>query len=134
MEKEDKDILFVKVNDSSEVRRDMLESIREILGILQRFEKFKESRKEKIHYISKLGKIVKSINKAMTNLKKSLPETKITAMKVSKSRTIKRETPVVRKKDAGVMERRHVERRHTSELERLETELSDIEGKIADLE
>jgi DNA mismatch repair ATPase MutS len=133
LEKENKDILFVKVNDSSDVRRDILESIREILGILQRFEKFKESRKEKIHYMSKLGKIVRDINRAISNLKKSLPEPKIAAVKVSKSsttkiRTAKRETPVVRKKDVEVMERGH-----TSELKRLEAELSDIEGKIADL-
>lgn len=129
MEKEDKDILFVEVNESSEVRRDILESLREILGILQRFEKFKESRKEKIHYMIKLGKIVRDINKIMSNLKKSLPEPEIGAMKVSGPSTTKRERPVIRKKDAGVMEKGHV-----SELKRLEAELSDIEGKIADLE
>ena len=131
MEKEnkDKDILFVEVNESSEVRRTILESLREILGILQRFEKFKESRKEKIHYMSKLGKIVRDINKSISNLKKSLPEPKIGVMKVSKPSTTKKEKPVIRKKDVEVTEREDV-----SELKRLEAELSDIEGKIADLE
>ena len=129
MEKENEDILFVEVNESSEVRRAILESLREILGILQRFEKFKESRKEKIHYMSKLGKIVRDINKVISNLKKSLPEPKIGAMKVSEPSTAKREKPIIRKKDVGV-----TESGHTSELERLEAELSDIEGKIADLE
>ena len=129
MEKENEDILFVEVNESSEVRRAILESLREILGILQRFEKFKESRKERIHYISKLGKIVREINKIISNLKKSLPEPKIGAVKASKPSTTKREKPVIRKKDVEVMERGH-----TSELKKLEAELSDIEGKIADLE
>jgi len=41
MEKENEDIFFVEVGNPEEVKRNILESLKEIVESLQRFEKFK---------------------------------------------------------------------------------------------
>ena len=45
MEKENKDIFFVEVHEPYEVKRIILESLKDIVESLQRFEKFKEIRR-----------------------------------------------------------------------------------------
>jgi len=127
MEKESKDIFFVEVHESDLVKRNILESIKEILENLQRFEKFKEIRKEKIENINKLGKVIKEINKIIPNLKNSFPETKIRAVKVNKVKEkktirVKKKTPVEIDKTEPV-----------TELQKLESELSEIESKLQGL-
>jgi len=52
MAKGSDDILFVEVHQSDEVRRNILESLKDLVENLQRFEKFKEQRKEKIEKIN----------------------------------------------------------------------------------
>ena len=122
MEEEDKDIFFVEVQEPDEVRRNILESSKEIVESLERFEKFKGTRKEKMDNINKLGKIVKDINKLAIDLKNSLPESLIKAMKVSKPEIIEKKK----------LEER-AERKPISELQKLHAELSEIESKLQSL-
>ena len=126
--KESKDILFVEVHQSDEVRRNILESLKDIVENLQRFEKFKETRKEKIENINKLGKIIKDINKIIPNLKNSLPETKIRA--VSKSKASARKKVIVKEKRSP---EEVAKRKPVTELQKLESELGDIESKLQGL-
>jgi len=128
MKKESDDILFVEVHQPEEVRRNILESIKDIVENLQRFEKFKDIRKEKIDNINKLGKNVKQINGLMTNLKNSLPKTQIRAMKVA-SKNVGKEKPtrVKTKKSGGES------KKPASELDTLQSELSEIESKLSSL-
>ena len=128
MEKQSKDIFFVGIHESDEVRRNILESLKDIVENLQRFEKFKEARKVKIENINKLGSIINEINKLLPNLKNSLPETKIRAVKVNRVKetvavkTVKTKTPV-----------EIVKRKPLNELQKLESELGEIEDKLKDL-
>ena len=120
-------MFFVEVNQSDEVKRNILESIKEIVENLQRFEKFKETRKEKIEKIEKLGKIMKEINKIVPQLRGALPETKIRTKKVSKGEqkktvAVEEETP-----------REIAKRKPVTELQKLESELSEIENKLRSL-
>ena len=62
MEENDKDIFFVEIRESDEIRRNVLETIMDIVKNLQRFENFKDARKKKIENINKLGNIVREIN------------------------------------------------------------------------
>ena len=126
MEKESGDIFFVEVKEPEEVRRNILESLKEIVESLQRFEKFKETRKDKFDNINKLRKIVKDTNKLVLDLKKSFPEAKIrTVREISKS--AERKKTIVRKK------KEVVERKPMTELQKLESELGEIEGKLESL-
>ena len=126
--KESEDILFVEVHQSDEVRRNILESLKDIVENLQRFEKFKETRKEKIEHINKLGKIIKDINKIIPNLKNSLPETKLRA--VSKSKASVRKKVIVKEKRSP---EEVAKRKPVTELQKLESELGDIESKLQGL-
>ena len=129
MEKEEKDIFFVEVKEPDEVRRNVLESLKEVVESLQRFEKFKEMRADKITNINKLGNIVRDINRMVSNLKNSLPQAKIRAMKISKRRIPSKKKIVrVKKKDVVGETKKPV-----SELEKLEAELSSIENKLQSL-
>jgi len=126
--KESGDILFVEVHQSDEVRRNILESLKDIVENLQRFEKFKETRKEKIEHINELGKIIKDINKIIPNLKNSLPETKLRA--VSKSKASVRKKVIVKEKRSP---EEVAKRKPITELQKLESELGDIESKLQSL-
>ncbi len=126
MEKESKDIFFVEVREPEGVKRNILESLKEIVESLQRFEKFKETRKDKIEHTNKLRKIVKDTNKLVLDLKKSFPETKIRTVRAISETTEKKKTIVGKKKEV-------VERKPMTELQKLESELNEIEGKLESL-
>ncbi|MFH0868210.1 MAG: hypothetical protein V1831_02770 [Candidatus Woesearchaeota archaeon] len=128
MKNESENNLFVEVRGPEEVRRDILESLKEIVENLQRFEKFKEIRKKKIAHINKLEKIVKEINKIVPNLKTSLPETKIRIVNVSKPQKNKKSNSV-KTKDA----REEPQTKPLTELQKLESELNEIESKLGSL-
>lgn len=125
MEKEIKEILFVEIQKPDELERSILESLKDIVENLQRFEKFKETRKEKIENINKLGKIVKEINKIIPDLKNSLPETNIRVVSKNKPSGIKKIIKMEKRDPEIVSEKKHV-----TELQKLESELSEIEDKL----
>jgi len=129
MEKESKDIFFVEVREPEEVRRNILESLKDIVEALQRFEKFKETRKDKIEHINKLGKILKETNKLIPILKNSFPEAKIRAAKISRRKTPKKEKISAGKKKTS----EEMTKKPVTELQKLESELSEIEGKLGSL-
>jgi|TARA_B100001964_G_C14004241_1_gene496389 uncharacterized protein with von Willebrand factor type A (vWA) domain len=128
MEKESKDLFFVEVRGSKDVRRNILESLKDIVEALQRFEKFKETRKDKIEHINKLDNILKEINKLVPNLKSALPEAKLRAVKVRKHKS-----PEKKKTSAGKEEKTEAVKKPVTELQKLESELSEIEGKLQGL-
>ncbi len=132
METESKDIFFVEVKEPEEVRKNILESLKEIVESLQRFEKFKETRKDKIYHINKFKNIVKDTNKLVFDLKKSFPETTIRTVREMSKSTQKKKTNG-KKKYAGVIKKEVQERKPMTELQKLESELSEIEGKLESL-
>ena len=133
MEKEE-DILFVEVREPSEVRRNILESLKNIVETLQRFEKFKHIRKEKIRSINKLSNDLKGINRMLSDLKAAVPETKLREIKIKLVlKEEKKEKP--RKKKHGKMHRETGEgQKPLTEVDRLESELGAIEEKLRGLQ
>ncbi len=126
MKKENKDIFFVELQEPDEVRRNILESLKDIVETLQKFEKFKELRKKKIDGMNKLGGIIREANRLVANLKNSLPKTELKAAEViSKSLEEKK---IDAKKMVG-----KVEKGSLTELQRLEAALKDIEEKLQSL-
>src|SRR3989344_1439070 len=74
------ELFFVEVKDPGEVRKNILETLREILSVLQRFEKFRSIRHEKLEKIQKLRILVRQANKMLSEMKTRLPQTNLRAV------------------------------------------------------
>ena len=136
-EKEEGSVFFVGVRDPIEIRRSLLESSKEILQYMQRAEKFKEVRKEKAVQIAKLKDIMKQLNKLVKNLKAGLPKTGLRAKmpKVVAEPNKKKASKKKAKKEVltELPEVKVEEPKEMSEIERLEAELGEIEGRLSKL-
>jgi len=125
LEKEQKDVFFVELEGPEELRRDILECLKDIIECMQKYEKFKDLRKQKSDNIKKLGKDIRSISRIVSSLKNYLPDTKIKALKEND------EIMEKRKSSAKVIG--GIKKKHVVELQKLETELTDIEEKLSSL-
>ncbi len=105
------DQYFVNIKDPQDVRRGLLSNSRRIIQILQRYERIKELRIKKVELLSKMRGINKEINLLVTKLKKEMPKAEIRVK--NKPRDTER-----------------APRRSINELEKLESELKEIEEKI----
>ncbi|MBL7055841.1 hypothetical protein ISS07_02930 [Candidatus Woesearchaeota archaeon] len=129
MQKED-DLFFVEVKEPNEIRRGILESLKDIVENLQRFEKFKEIRKEKMHNIEILRTDLKDLNKQITNLKSAFPDTKLREIKTKLKPTIDKKKTKKRKHKPKEV----IQEKPKTELDRLESELGAIEEKLKGLQ
>ena len=125
------ELFFVEIADPSEVRKNLLESLREILEVLHRFEKFKHMRHEKLERIHKLRLSLRQANKLMTLLKSKFPQTNLkpTTMKSTVQRPAKKDDG----KKQGAKPEEKPKKKPMTELEKLESELSAIEDKLKNL-
>ena len=112
---QEEDLLFVNVAGSDELRRELLESSRNIVEILKNFENFKSLNGEKYKQIANLKSKLNEISRLMNQLKTVLPSVKMKAHKKAKKEEVR---PVVEP---------------VSELNALEQELNDIESKLRTL-
>ena len=126
----DKNLFFVEINNPEDLRRGILEVIKDIIENLQRFEKFKSIRKVKSDRIKKLKKEILDIHKLFLGLRHSLPETRIKPEN-SFDQTEKEE--LVEKKRKKSARREEPKERPLSELEKLQSDLSSIERKLESL-
>lgn len=100
---------FAQIKDPVEVRRTILSSSRQLIGVLQRYERIKSLRVQKLEKISKLRALNKEINLGIAKLKKVFPAVE---MRVK----VGQEAPA---------------RGGRNELKKLEEELKMIEDKIS---
>ena len=121
------ELFFVRVKEPVEVRRNILETLKEIVEVLQRFEKFKRIRHEKIEKINHLRVLLRQSNKMLGELRGKLPQTNLRA-------TVAREAPAHKhhKKRAKAAEKAPPKKEIT-EVEKLEIELNAIESKLKSL-
>lgn len=135
MKEQSNDLFFVQVKEPNEVRRNILETLKEIVEVLQRFEKFKHIRHEKLENIQKLKGLLKDANKMLGNLKLKLPQTNLRATAVRETpRQSKKIHHLKNKKGKPAEEKSEkAPKRETTELEKLESELSAIESKLKSL-
>jgi len=115
----DEEILFVGIKDPSEVRKAILESSRGIIVSLERYEKFKSTRTKRIAEITRLKGTLKEINKLILRLKSELPKIKLPEPK--------KKVKLVKKPKA---EPRLAPKKEFTELEKLESELDEINKKL----
>jgi len=112
---------FVKISSPSELRRNLLESSKEMIQILYNLEDLKKIRKEKLNKIQELGMQIKDISDLVTKLKFELPKT-------SKKGKTKKEKKTDNKKTVKKETQKAV-----SELQKLQHALEDIESKLDNL-
>ena len=126
------ELFFVQVKEPSEVRRNILETLRDIVEVLKSFEKFKHIRHEKLEKINKLRGLLKETNKVFGTLKAKLPQTNLRATGVREAPKHPKKAHHRKGKKAKVVEEK-MPKKEMTETDKLEAELSAIESKLKSL-
>lgn len=126
---------FVELKVPSEVRRNILEALKQIIEVLQRFEKFKHIRQEKLQGIHKVRILLRDANKLLGNLRIKLPQTNLRATVMKEPQIKHKEINDKKKKKEKPAAVKVVKapKKEMTELEKLESELSAIENKLKGL-
>ncbi|MBI2658088.1 hypothetical protein HYX08_05340 [Candidatus Woesearchaeota archaeon] len=132
MKEENNGLFFVQIKEPTDIRRNILETLKEIVEVLQRFEKFKHLRHEKLNEINKLRSQLKDANKMLGALRLKLPQTNLRAVAVRASPAKKTHHKKTKKAKAAAPAEK-IQKKEPTELEKLEAELSAIEGKLKSL-
>jgi len=117
------ELFFVEIREPSEVRKHILETLKDVLELLQKFESFKHLRHDKMVRIDKLRVLMRDANKLMGVLKTKLPQTSLKGM-VPKQHAPKK----VQAKKKEMPEK--VPKKERTELDKLQFELNAIESKL----
>lgn len=119
------ELFFVEIREPDEVRRHILETLKEVLELLQKFESFKHLRHEKMERIQKLRILMRDANKLMGVLKAKLPQTSLKGV-IPKQHAPKQKKAEAKKKEAP----EKVPKKERTELDKLQSELNAIESKL----
>ena len=131
------EVFYVGIQDPIELKNSMLESSKDLMQYLDRFEKLKEIRERKKSEMEHLRRIFNEITKDTNKLKRYLPKTKLRIqiheekIKKTKKKTAKKimPKPLPMKK----LPKEEKSELHDEELAKLEEELSKIEGRLTNL-
>ena len=142
VEKKEGDIFFVGIKDPIEIRRSILESLKGTVEDLQRFERFKAVREEKVNAVRVLKIQVRELHRMVNKLRTEVPRSDLrikmgaehVAIEAEKAKMTKKEKKKSAAKKVEVKEEKQPEvklkPKELSELEKLEAELSSIESKL----
>lgn len=131
--------LMVQINDPKNVRKDLLEALREIIIFMQGYEAFRKIQEEKIAVFAQLRDDVKGLNNLVdSKLRRLLPKGKLNGMiKKSSARVevIEKEeiAPLPVPKTQPKMLKPEPQREETSDLDELETQLQEIESRLKNM-
>lgn len=143
------DVFYVGIREPAQIRRSLLETARESIHFLQRFEKLKAIREEKFQTILHLDAQVKELKLLVSKLRKSFPAarshirlpkykpvcevcSKQFSSEIGLSKHMKMHQPKEEKR-IDLREEIKPKTRVLSDLEKLENELTDIEGKLSEM-
>lgn len=128
-EKKEKDVFFVGVKEPIEIRRNILEASREMVLLLQMYEKFKTVRDEKRQATEKLRSLIREIALLASRLKRHLPKTDLRVMPIEegKRKEVAKHIPIA---EEEVKKEEKMLPREITEIEKLEAELASIEQKL----
>lgn len=115
------EVVFVSVNSSSKLRRNILESSKEVIECLKKYEDLKVIRKEKMQNIMKFKQDVREVLNLISQLRSALPKMDI---KVKEEKAVVKEEKVVEEVKKPIP---------TTEIEKLQYDLDDIESKLNSL-
>jgi len=118
---------MIQINDPRTARKNILESLREVIIFMQNYEKFKSIQLEKVATFSQLKKDVSEINSMVDKLKHYFPKGKLKLISEEKhpEETVHQEPLMEKPKPVPAPVKKTV-----SELDELESQLKDIEGQL----
>lgn len=127
--------LMVQVNEPKGIRKDLLEALREVIIFMQGYETFQKIQEEKIATFAQLREDVKILNSLVHDkLKKHLPKGKLAGLvppkKVAEA-SEDDEMPMSMPVERAPMRKPEPQ---NQELDDLEYQLKDIEGRLKNLE
>jgi hypothetical protein len=130
------EVFFVGIKDPIGLRRSVLEASKDVVQSLQRFEKFTVARRKKRESVEQLKETVKETVRLIAKLRKNLPKGGLRMAPVHKPKPVPKPKPVKHKKahKAAVPSiKKQLKPKDLGELEKLESELGDIESKLGSL-
>lgn len=137
MESKDKGLnLMVQVSDPKNVRKDLLEALREIIIFMQGYEAFRKIQEEKIAVFAQLRDEVKVLNNLIdTKLRRLLPKGKLAGVvKKPAARVEEKEErepmPALKPQSKMAMPRPEPQQEDDNELDELESQLREIESRL----
>ncbi|MEK6983083.1 MAG: hypothetical protein AABX33_00785 [Nanoarchaeota archaeon] len=131
MKEQGNEAFFIQVKEPNEIRRNILETLKEIIQVLRRFENFKHTRHEKLERMHKLKGLLKDANKLFGNLKRRLPQTNLKPIFIEE--TPRPAAKALKKKKIDKTREEKTPKKEMTQLEKLETELGAIESKLKNL-
>ncbi len=123
---------FVRIDDPSDLRRQVLENSKLVIESLKRFERIKDIRAERFNEVVRLKQIFSELQELAARLRSSLPQPKMSPIikrKFIAKKTVK--MPAQTGEPPKAEPARAIPR--SKDLDKLETELSDIESKLSRL-
>lgn len=125
MAKESKEEFFVGLEGAKDIRRNVLESSREMVHIMQSYEKVKEIRAEKLRRIEQLKTVLEELKLLSSKLSRELPSVQTRTIEVKEAKKKKETKRAKTKKEKKEEDRK--------DLEKLETDLASIEARLSEL-
>lgn len=115
---------MIQVPDPKMVRKDILESLRELIIFMQGYEKFRKIQNEKVSALKQLQSQVRELNSLIdVKLRGLLPKGNMHAVKEMHGVRSKTKVPEVKSVESEVVKPK-------SELDELESQLKDIESQL----
>jgi len=125
MAKTEEDIFFIHIREPVEIRKNILESSKQTVQLLQRYEMIRDLRVQKVEQVNRLKRNFKELVVLVNKLKTEMPKVNVRVkikqeemQSTQKSQTLRKARPV-----AG----------NRTELQKLEEELRSIESKLTRL-
>lgn len=122
---------MVQINDPKMLRKDVLESLREVIIFMQGYDKFRKIQEEKVSWFNRLRIDVRELTALTTKLRQYLPKGSIKPLKEKPKRVLvkaEREEP---KMTEPVTEEDPSLKEAPEELDELDSQLSDIESQLS---
>lgn len=127
--------LMVQVNEPKGIRKDLLEALREIIIFMQGYETFQKVQEEKMATFAQLREDVKVLNDLVHNkLKKHLPKGKLAAYVQQQKKEEAQEDVQMPEPMQAAKPVTAKPQPQNQELDDLEYQLKDIEGRLKNLE
>ena len=124
-----KETLYVGIADPVDVRRQILEASKDIIQMMQQFERYREVRRERKEAILTLRSDLHEVRGAITRLKKVLPKVKHKKEKPKPVKVVPEPVMIEQPKPAPKPKKRVAK----TEVDKLELELDEIERKLEHL-
>lgn len=123
-ETKSKEVFYVNINNSHDLRRAILETSKQVIENLHSFEKYKTKRAERIKAMEELIINFRGINEISSQMKIDVPKIKFPAFK---------QNIEIKRKKEKVEVKKEFEHETDEELKKLEAAISQIENRLEEI-